>query len=58
MNSGKRKTRKNATYKNIQKYEIHINLKGLYTENCKIIQKRKSTCLWCIYKAPLQYGVL
>lgn len=23
-----------------KKYEIHINLKGLYTENCKIIQKK------------------
>ena len=41
MNIGKRKTRKNATYKNIQEYEIHINLKGLYTGNCKIIQKKK-----------------
>ena len=57
MNSGKRKIRKNATYKNIQKYEIHINLKGLYTDNCKIIQKKKIHHVYGVY-IKFQYNTV
>ena len=38
-------------------FEIHINLKGLYTENSKIIQKKKIHHVYGIY-IKLQYNMV